>query len=77
VIQVVAVLLATAMLAACSREKIDWKSAEAADTVESYDHFLDRHPDGELATQARARVAQLNEDRDWKRAAAADTVDAY
>jgi hypothetical protein len=77
VMQVVAVMLIAAMLAGCSREKIDWKSAEAADTVEAYDHFLQRHPDGELSTQARARVAQLNEARDWKKASAADTADAY
>ena len=70
-------LLALATLAGCSREKIDWKSAESADTVEGYDHFIERHPEGELATQAHARVAQLNEDRDWKRATAADTADAY
>ena len=70
-------VLALTTLAGCSREKIDWKSAEAADTVEGYDHFLERHPDGALATQARARVAQLNEDRDWKKATAVDTADAY
>ena len=44
--------------------------ALAADTVESYDHFIGRHPDSELAAQARARVAQLNEDRDWQQATA-------
>src|SRR5262245_19849707 len=70
-------LLALATLNGCSREKIDWKSAESADTVEGYDHFIERHPDRALATQARARFAQLNEDRDWKRATAADTADAY
>jgi cell division protein FtsN len=73
----VASVVVLSLLAACSREKIDWKSAEAADTVESYDHFLQRHPDSELATQARARVAQLNEDRDWQRATATDTAEAY
>ncbi len=77
VMRVAAVMLVTAMLVGCSREKIDWKSAEAADTVEAYDHFLERHPDGELSTQARARVAQLNEERDWKKASAADTADSY
>ena len=61
----------------CSREKIDWKSAESADTVESYDHFIERHPDSTLATQARARVAQLAEDRDWKQATTTDTADGY
>jgi hypothetical protein len=65
------------VLAGCSREKIDWKSAEAADTVEGYDHFIERHPDSALVTQARTRVAQLNEDRDWRKATAADTADAY
>ncbi len=74
---VATLMLAVAMLVGCSREKIDWKSAEAADTVEAYDHFLERHPDGELSTQARARVAQLDEERDWKRASAADTADGY
>jgi cell division septation protein DedD len=73
---VISVLACTA-LTGCSREKIDWKSAEAADTVEGYDHFLDLHPDGALATQARTRVAQLMEDRDWKKATSADTAEAY
>jgi cell division septation protein DedD len=70
-------LMVVAMLGGCSREKIDWKSAEAADTVESYDHFIERHPDSELATKAHARVAQLNEERDWRRASTTDTADAY
>jgi hypothetical protein len=70
-------LVVVAMLGGCSREKIDWKSAEAADTVESYDHFIERHPESELATKAQARVAQLNEDRDWRRASTTDTADAY
>jgi cell division septation protein DedD len=70
-------LVALTGLAGCSREKIDWKSAEAADTVEGYDHFIERHPDSALVTQARTRVAQLNEDRDWKTATAADSAEAY
>ncbi len=75
-----AVLLGLASLTlvtGCSRERIDWKSAEAADTQEAYDHFLALHPDSALATQARARLAQLAEDKDWRRASAADTADAY
>jgi hypothetical protein len=74
-----AVMLIVAILAiaGCSRERIDWKSAEAADTQEAYDRFLERHPQSELATQAKARIAQLTEDQDWKRASAADTAEAY
>ena len=70
-------LTALLLIAGCSRERIDWKSAEAADTIQSYNRFLERHPDSELAPQARARMAQLTEDKDWQRAVAADTVAAY
>jgi cell division septation protein DedD len=70
-------LTALLLIAGCSRERIDWKSAEAADTIQSYNRFLERHPDSELAPQARARMAQLTEDKDWQRAVAANTVAAY
>jgi len=36
------------LAAACSREQQDWRSAEAADTAESYGQFLERHPESEL-----------------------------
>jgi hypothetical protein len=65
------------LVTGCSREQQDWRSAEAADTIEGYGQFIQRHPESELATQARTRVAQLGEDRDWQHAGSADTVDAY
>src|SRR5438132_5032355 len=65
------------VMAACSREQQDWRSAEAADTIEAYGQFLERHPDSELATQARARLAQLAEDREWQGAESADSAEAY
>jgi cell division septation protein DedD len=64
-------------LAGCSRENRDWRSAQAADSLESYDQFLQQHPASELAAQARARLLQLTEERDWQRASAGDTADAY
>jgi len=73
-----AVLAASvAGLVACSREQQDWRSAEASDTVEAYGEFLKDHPSSELVKQARARFAQLSEDRAWTQAGGADTVDAY
>jgi cell division septation protein DedD len=72
-----ALLVAVALLSACSREQQDWRSAEASDTVNGYGEFLHRHPDSELATEARTRVAQLSEDREWQSAGTADTADAY
>lgn len=73
----VVTVLVAALLGGCSRERIDWKSAESADTLEAYNHFLERHPEGELATQARARIAQLGEDKDWRTATDTDTVEGY
>ena len=72
-----ALMVSVAMLVACSREQQDWRSAEASDTVDGYGEFLQRHPDSELATEARTRVAQLSEDREWQSAGSADTADAY
>ena len=72
-----ALMVSVAVLSACSREQQDWRSAEASDTVQGYGEFLQRHPDSELATEARTRVAQLSEDQEWQRAGAADTADAY
>lgn len=71
------IALLVCLAAACSREQQDWRSAEAADTIEAYDQFLARHPDSELATQARARLTQLAEDRDWQRAESADSAEGY
>jgi len=65
------------LVAGCSREQQDWRSAESADTIQAYGQFIQRHPESELATQARTRVTQLGEDHDWQHAGSADTVDAY
>jgi cell division septation protein DedD len=72
-----ALIVSLAVLGACSREQQDWRSAEAADSVAGYGQFLQRHPDSELATEARTRVAQLSEDLEWQRAGSADNADAY
>ena len=72
-----ALIVSLTVLGACSREQQDWRSAEAADSVEGYGQFLQRHPDSELATEARTRVTQLSEDLEWQRAGSADNADAY
>src|SRR5882724_11960764 len=73
----VALITVLALLAGCSREQQDWRSAEAADTSEAYGGFVEQHPDSELAVQARARLAQLAEERDWTQAGKTATADAY
>ena len=71
------IALLVALAAGCSLEQQDWRSAEAADTSEAYGRFVELHPDSELATQARARLAQLAEERDWAQAGKLATPDAY
>jgi cell division septation protein DedD len=64
-------------VAACSAEQQDWRSAEAAGTSEAYQHFLDQHPDSELAGKARERVGEFVEDRDWQQVMKLGTAEAY
>ena len=64
-------------LTACSREKSDWRSAQAADSAESYEQFIASHPDSTLVATARERLAQLAEEKDWRSAAETDTAEAY
>jgi hypothetical protein len=69
------VLLLT--LAACSRERMDWREAQSVDTVDAYERFVREHPDSELAAPAHERMAQLTQQRDWQLAAAADSARAH
>ena len=64
-------------LAACSREKSDWRSAQAADSPESYEQFIATHPDSTLVASARERLQQLAEEKDWRAAAQTDSLEAY
>jgi hypothetical protein len=64
-------------LAACNRVGDDWKSAQAADTSESYQLFLQQHQDSEFATKAQERIRQLAEDREWQAASGQDTQEGY
>src|SRR5580693_9392768 len=76
-IYLIAMILSLLVLAACSREGADWKSATTADTVEAYQQFLQQHPSAATAAAARDRLKALTEDRDWQAATAADTRAAY
>jgi len=75
--RVALIVVLAALMASCSREQQDWRSAEAADTSEAYGRFVEQHPDSELAARARERLAQLEEERDWADAGRVASVDAY
>ncbi len=73
----VIVFAVSVCLSGCSREKSDWRSAQAADTAESYQQFIDEHPESAQVASARERLAQLAEQKDWRAAAAQDSLEAY
>ncbi|MBV8876920.1 MAG: SPOR domain-containing protein [Gammaproteobacteria bacterium] len=75
--RVVLLALVAGMTAACSREQQDWRSAESADTPESWQRFLEQHPESELINEARNRIVQLEVHRDFQHADHAGTVEAY
>jgi len=70
-------LAAALMLASCSHEKADWKSASTADTADGYQQFLTQHPNSANAAQARTRIQQIQEDHDWQSATSADSRESY
>lgn len=69
--------LVTLALAGCHREQSDWERARAANTVQSYEQYLSKYPSGSFATQAQARLAQVEEDQDWQKASATNTPEGY
>jgi cell division septation protein DedD len=73
----IVLIAALAALCACSQEQQDWRSAESADSSEGWAHFVEQHPDSELAPQARERIAKLAEERDWNHADSLKSAEAY
>jgi hypothetical protein len=70
-------MLTLLVLAGCTRDGQDWRSAQDADTQEAYDAFLAKHPQSEFAPKAKERAAQLLEERDWAVATQSDSPEAY
>jgi hypothetical protein len=78
--RVCVILMSVVLLAAasgCSHEQSEWHAAQAANTIEAYEAFINAHPKSARATDAQAQIAQLTEARDWQRASTIDTADAY
>lgn len=70
-------IIATGLLAACSRQESSWRSAAAEDSVASYERYLADFPAGAHAGIARARVAELMEQEAWSRANRLQTPEAW
>lgn len=74
---VISLVASVLTLAACSRERSDWRSAQASDSPESYQQFIEKHPGSAHVAAARERLVQLAEEKDWRTAAVTDTPEAY
>jgi hypothetical protein len=70
-------IVSLVLAAGCSRRQQEWEAARSVDTVQAYQRFLATFPDGEFASQAQARVRELQEAEDWQKAMRADTPEAY
>lgn len=68
--------LALLALTACT-DRREWRTAQAADTLESYEGYLAANPVGEYVPLAQRRLIELKEQRDWRVATEIDTADAY
>jgi hypothetical protein len=68
--------LALLALTACT-DRREWRTAQAADTLESYEGYLSANPAGEYVPLAQRRLTELKEQRDWRIATELDTADAY
>jgi SPOR domain len=76
-ILMIVIAAAALMVIACSGRQQQWETARRADTLEAYQKFLQSYPDGEFASQAEARVRELQETADWQKAIETDTADGY
>lgn len=71
------VLAFAGALAACNSTESDWQKASTANTVASYQQFLQQHPNGPHATEARTRLQQLQDEQAWTTAQNANTAEGY
>ena len=68
----VAIIISVLLLTSCA--SIQYKRAERANTVESYQYFLSRYGDSRYVEDANKRI---NEIEDWHDTLQANTADAY
>lgn len=69
----IAGMLLSLGLSACDSSRRDWEKARAADTTDAYVRFLEAHPDGTLAIDARRAIDRL----DFDRATASGTLEGW
>lgn len=72
----VILLLAALALGGCA-DRREWRNAQSADTIESYEAYLAGRPQGDYVAPAQRRLTELKEARDWDIATQRDTAESY
>jgi len=67
------VLFALLLSLGCSNPKQDWQETEKLGTIEAYEKFLQKYPEGQLADGAKRKIEELK----WQETTNINTVEAY
>jgi outer membrane protein assembly factor BamD (BamD/ComL family) len=60
------------------KDKHAWQEAQLIDTIEGYEEYLDKYPEGESVKSAQERIGILKKDlKAWEQAQTIDTVQVY
>jgi hypothetical protein len=70
-------VIAAAMLVACGSVEGAWDKANAENSVQAYQAFLDKYPADKHADEARAKIAALQDLQAWTAADTANTEAAF
>ena len=62
---------------ACNSEPTSWNRAVSGNTAAAYENYLQGHPQGPHAAEARAAAGRLRDEADWASATSANSLDAY
>ncbi len=57
----------------CATTKGDWEKAQRLNYRQSYQEFINKHPQSEFVSEARRQIYQL----DWQKAKGRDTIESY
>jgi outer membrane protein assembly factor BamD (BamD/ComL family) len=65
------------LLAACGSAKYEWSQASTLNTIAAYQTYLSKYPNDVHATDAKRRIAELQDEQAWSTAQMASTVPSY
>ena len=67
------ILLIAILSLSCSPERGDWKKAKSQNSIEAYEEYLAKYPEGKHAAEAREKITDLH----YQQAESASTIEAY